>query len=100
MTARPEDHRHVLRLEASQAVADIVDLGDHEIEMIELSLGAFGDADAVMIRVWKGAKERDEFANGVGLGKVQDIAEEGDRLPVMWRRPHDVAQALDLGDAG
>src|SRR5215208_105384 len=99
MTARPEDDRHLLRLEASQAAADIVDLGDHEIEMIELPLGTCGDADAVMIRVGKGAKERDEFANGVGLSEVQDIAEEGDRLPVMWRRPHHVPQGLDLGDA-
>jgi hypothetical protein len=78
MTAGAEDDRHALGLEPRQAAADIVDFGHHEIEMMELVALAAGDADAVMIGIGKGAKEGDIFADTVGLGEVEHIAEEGE----------------------
>ena len=67
--------------------------------MVEAALAALGDTDAVMVRVGKGAEEGDRLAEAVGLGEVQDVAEEGDRLTMARRGPHDVAEALNPGDA-
>jgi hypothetical protein len=78
MTAGAEDDGHALGLEPRQAAADIVDFRHHEIEMMELVALAAGDADAVMIGIGKGAKEGDIFADTVGLGEVEHIAEEGE----------------------
>src|SRR5579883_3092015 len=100
MPTRPVHHRNVLRLQARQAAADIVDLGDHEVEMVETALAALGDADAVMVRVWEGAEESDRLAEAFGLGEVQHVAEEGDRLTMARCRPDDVPEPLDPGDAG
>ena len=67
MAAGPVHDRHVLRLQARQAATDIVDLGHHEVQMMEMIARATADADAMVIGVGKGAVESDALAEAVGL---------------------------------
>src|SRR6267154_4365847 len=100
MPARPEHDRHIVLLHPVPRFSDIVDLGNHEIQVMKDPPRTLAYSDSVMERTGERSHEGHDFSNAVGFPKVQHVTEEGDRFGFLRHRPYDMAETLDLGVGG
>src|SRR5882762_571586 len=100
MPARPEHDRHIVFLHAVLRFSDIVDLGNHEVQVMKDPPRTLAYSDAVMERTGKRPHEGHYLSDAVGFPKVQHVTEVLDRFGLLRHRPYDVAETLDLGVGG
>src|SRR5882762_8268551 len=100
MPARSEHDRHVVLLHPVLRLSDIVNLGNHEVQVMNNPLRTLAYSDAVMERTGKRPHEGHYLSNAVGFPEVQHVTEEGDRFGFLRHRPYDMAETLDLGVGG
>ncbi len=100
MASRPEDDRHVVLLHPPQRLADVVDVGDHEVHVMQPVRLAVAEAERMVQRIGKAAQECDGAVDAVRGAEVQLFQEKLLRRRMVLHAQHDVAQALDLGDRG
>src|SRR3984893_3373099 len=97
MPARPEHDRHIVFLHAVLRLSDIVDLGNHEVQVMNDPLRTLAHSDAVMERTGERPHEGHDFPNAVGFPEVQHVAKESDRFRFLRHGPYDMAETLDFG---
>src|SRR5258708_32234569 len=78
MPARAEHNRHIVFLHAVLRFSDIVDLVNHEVQVMNDPLWTLAYSDAVMERTGERPHESHYFSNAVGFPEVQHVTEEGD----------------------
>src|SRR3984893_5296518 len=97
MPARPEHDRNTVLLHPVLRLSDIVDLGNHEVQVMNDPLRTLAHSDAVMERTGERPHEGHDFPNAVGFPEVQHVAKESDRFRFLRHGPYDMAETLDFG---
>ncbi len=96
MTAGPEHDRHVVLLHPPQRLADVVDVGDHEVHVVQMVGLAVAETQRMVQPVRKAAHEGHRAVDMVGGAEVQRFEEEFLSRCVVADAEHDVAQPFDL----
>ena len=99
VAARPVNDLDIVLLEPVERLADIVDVGHHEVYMVQPALVGPHDPQRVVEPVREAAQERDEAVDLVGQQETE-VADQAIPHRRQIRRGHDdMAQPRDPGEA-
>src|SRR3984893_9255094 len=95
--APPEQYWRIVFLRSVLRFSDIVDLGNHEVQVMNDPLRTLAYSDAMMERTGERPHEGHDFPNAVGFPEVPHVAKERDRFRLLRNGPYDMAETLDFG---
>src|SRR4051812_19522081 len=70
MAAWAVDDRHLRLVEARDSATDVVDLGHHEVDVVQHRFAGATQTDAMMIAIWVTAHKADRAVDHVGNAKA------------------------------